>query len=172
MTTSMESLIERNDGCDRPVGPGTLTYPCRLEPRHDGPCVAPENAASIRLRRQWEEEQQQKQQDEWKPPSTYIPQELVDRFREQGDIQIVQDLLRHFGVTASTEATRQAISSLQRTRHERAVQESPEVPQDEPRRTTLLEDITKVIHEGQEEPAVETARYVIEIVTARLREGM
>lgn len=134
MTTSMESLIERNDGCDRPVGPGTLTYPCRLEPRHDGPCVAPENAASIRLRRQWEE-QQQKQQDEWKPPSTYIPKELVDR-----------------GVTASTEATRQAISS--------------------PRRTTLLEDITKVIHEGQEEPAVETARYVIEIVTARLREGM
>lgn len=144
MTTSMESLIERNDGCDRPVGPGTLTYPCRLEPRHDGPCVAPENAASIRLRRQWEE-QQQKQQDEWKPPSTYIPKELVDR-----------------GVTASTEATR----------HERAVQESPEVPQDEPRRTTLLEDITKVIHEGQEEPPVEIARYVIEIVTARLREGM
>lgn len=134
MTTSMESLIERNDGCDRPVGPGTLTYPCRLEPRHDGPCVAPENAASIRLRRQWEE-QQQKQQDEWKPPSTYIPKELVDR-----------------GVTASTEATRQAISS--------------------PRRTTLLEDITKVIHEGQEEPPVEIARYVIEIVTARLREGM
>lgn len=134
MTTSMESLIERNDGCDRPVGPGTLTYPCRLEPRHDGPCVAPENAASIRLRRQWEEQQQQ-QQDEWKPPSTYIPKELVDR-----------------GVTASTEATRQAISS--------------------PRRTTLLEDITKVIHEGQEEPPVEIARYVIEIVTARLREGM
>lgn len=134
MTTSMESLIERNDGCDRPVGPGTLAYPCRLEPRHDGPCVAPENAASIRLRRQWEE-QQQKQQDEWKPPSTYIPKELVDR-----------------GVTASTEATRQAISS--------------------PRRTTLLEDITKVIHEGQEEPPVEIARYVIEIVTARLREGM
>lgn len=131
MTTSMESLIERNDGCDRPVGPGTLTYPCRLEPRHDGPCVAPENAASIRLRRQWEEQQQ----DEWKPPSTYIPKELVDR-----------------GVTASTEATRQAISS--------------------PRRTTLLEDITKVIHEGQEEPPVEIARYVIEIVTARLREGM
>lgn len=134
MTTSMESLIERNDGCDRPVGPGTLAYPCRLEPRHDGPCVAPENAASIRLRRQWEEQQQQ-QQDEWKPPSTYIPKELVDR-----------------GVTASTEATRQAISS--------------------PRRTTLLEDITKVIHEGQEEPPVEIARYVIEIVTARLREGM
>lgn len=164
MTTSMESLIERNDGCDKPVGPGTLTYPCRLEPRHDGPCVAPENAASIRLRRQWEE--QQEQQDEWKPPLTRFSQELIDQVKEQADVQIV------FGVTASTEATRQAISSLQRTRHERAVQGSPEVPQDEPRRTTLLEDITKVIHEGQEEPPVEIARYVIEIVTARLREGM
>lgn len=46
------------------------------------------------------------------------------------------------------------------------------MPQDEPRRTTLLEDIAKAIHEGQEEPPVEIARYVIEIVTARLREGM
>ncbi len=40
--------------CKKNVGRGVVSYPCNLEPNHDGPCVARENQPSIRARAAWE----------------------------------------------------------------------------------------------------------------------
>jgi hypothetical protein len=39
--------------CKKNVGRGVVSYPCNLEPLHEGPCVARENQPSINARKQW-----------------------------------------------------------------------------------------------------------------------
>jgi hypothetical protein len=43
--------------CGSHVGKSFVVYPCTLEKGHDGPCMAQENAPSVRQRRIWEETQ-------------------------------------------------------------------------------------------------------------------
>ena len=44
--------------CTQRVGAGVVTYACNLEEKHDGPCVAIENQASLARRRAWEAERE------------------------------------------------------------------------------------------------------------------
>lgn len=41
--------------CGTSIGPGTLSYGCRLDAGHDGPHMAPEVARSVAARQRWEQ---------------------------------------------------------------------------------------------------------------------